>query len=176
MYGKVKLFAGDVVRQGKVTIGLGFMIYFVTIGAISVMGQSEIRLDIGAKISSTLAKKSSYYTFTAASQMFPAVDVSINNVEYTIAFDKKTRKIKYIYTDDEDFKNSDGFRVGETKTFKWADLDVLGYFEVRGPEDKNGWQAVIGGSSAFEGHFLESFEKAGQFTTEIIGFAKGYNY
>jgi len=93
-----------------------------------------------------------------------------------IAFDKATRKIKYIYTDDEDFRSADGLRVDQEITIKWDDLDVLGYFQLRGLPDKNGWQPIVGRMSAFEGDFLDRVKKAGHLTTEIDGFAKGYNY
>jgi len=141
-----------------------------------VRPQTDIRLEINSKLPAKYANKSLGLTQTAASQLFPFVEVTIKNVEYMIAFDKTSRKIKYIYTDDNDFKNADGLKVDQEITIKWVDLDILGYFQLRGIADKNGWQPVVGGSSAFEGDFLERVKRAGQLTAEIDGFAKGYNY
>lgn len=149
---------------------------FTSVTSIAVRAQNEIKLEINSKLPAKYAKESKGLTFTAASQMFPFVEITIREVDYVIAFDRESRKIKYIFTDDEDFQSDNGLRVDQEITFKWAEIDVLGYFQLRGPKDKNGWQPVIGGSSAFDGDFLERVEKAGQLTTEIDGFAKGYNY
>ena len=155
-----------------------FFLVFLIISPISVPAQTGIRLEINSKLPARYIKKKGLieFTFTAAAQMFPYIEISIKQIDYLIAFDRKSRKIKYIYTTDEDFQSADGQKVGQEITVKWDDIRVLGYFQLRGPADKDGWEAVIGGSSAFDGDFVEKVEKAGQLTTEIEGFVKGYNY
>jgi hypothetical protein len=157
-------------------IVLCLLIVFLLTTSISVGAQSGIRLEINSRLPAKYAKKPRGLTLTAASQLFPYVEESIKEVEYLIAFDQDTRKIKYIYTDDKDFKSSNGTKVGQEITLKWDDIDVLAYFQLRGPADKDGWQPVVAGTSAFEGDFLERVRNAGKLITEIDGFAKGYNY
>lgn len=152
------------------------LLVLIAVATHAVGAQNDIKLEINSKLAVKYAKNPKGRTFTAASQTFPYIEVTIKEVDYLIAFDEASRKIKYIYTDDEDFKSSNGLEVDQEVTFKWDEIEVLGYFQLRGPEDKDGWQPVIGGASAFEGDFLERVEKAGQLTTEIDGFAKGYNY
>jgi hypothetical protein len=144
--------------------------------SITVSAQSEVGLEINSKLSKKYAKQPKGRTLTAASNIFPFVELTIKNVTYQIAFDGDNRKIKYVFTRDEDFVDSNGLKVNQEITVKWEDIEVLGYFQLRTKPDKNGWQAVIGNSSAFDGDLLERIQKAGQFTTEIDGFAKGYNY
>ena len=95
---------------------------------------------------------------------------------YRIAFSEKNRKIKYIITTDEKFVDSTGLKVGQEVTVKYDDIEVLDYFQLRTKPDKNGWQAVLGGGFAMDRDLISRIEKAGQFTTRIEGFAKGYNY
>jgi hypothetical protein len=157
-------------------IAICLSIFIFANGAITVSAQNDIKLEVNAKLPAKYGKKSNRYIATAASQMFPFVEISIKKVNYLIAFDEHTRKIKYIYTSDKDFIDADGRKVGSEITLPWDKIDVLGYFQLRGPEDQNGWQPVVGYSEAFEGDFLERVKKAGQLTATIGGFAKGYNY
>ncbi len=155
---------------------LALLTICISIFSIGVTAQSDIKLKINSKLPAKYVKQPKGLTLTAASQMFPFIEITIKNIGYLIAFDDDDRKIKYIYTDDEDFVDGYGRKVDQEITVKYEDIEILGYFQLRTKPDKNGWQAVIGESSAFEGDFLERIKKAGQLTTEIDGFAKGYNY
>ena len=156
-------------------MSLSFLV-FMMISVVSVDAQRDIKLEVDFKLSAKYTKKPQGLALTAAAQMFPFINVTIKKIDYLIAFDQDSRKIKYIYTDDEDFKDAAGLKVGQEITIEWEDLDILGYFQLRGPADKSGWQPIVGDASAFEGDFLEHVEKAGKLITTIEGFAKGYNY
>ena len=147
----------------------------ISILSVSVTAQSDVKLKINSKLPSKYVKQSKGLTLTAASQMFPFIEITIKNVEYLIAFDDDDRKIKYIYTEDENFVDGHGRKVDQEITVKYEDIEILGDFQLRTKSDKNGWQAVIGNSFAFSRGFLERVQRAGKLTTEIEGFAKGYN-
>lgn len=144
--------------------------------AAGVAAQKDIKLEVNSTLPDRYAKLSKGMTATAASQVFPFVELTIKKIDYTIAFDGKTKKIKYIFTNDDNFIDGNGRRVDEEITVEWEDIEVLPYFQLRTKPDRNGWQAVIGNSFSFNGDFLERTEKAGKLATEIEGFAKGYNY
>lgn len=136
--------------------------------------QSGVKLEVGAKVPRKYVGDGSSLLATSASQLRPYIKKTIHKVDYLIAYEKGTRKISYIFTDD-DFRNSEGMRVGNEITVLWKQIEILGYFQLRGPAGKDGWQPVIGGFTAFEGDYLEKAETVGKITTRIEGFVKGYN-
>lgn len=144
--------------------------------AFTISAQNEVRLKINSKLPSKYAKHSKGLAATAAAQMFPFVELTIRNVKYQIAFDDDDRKIKYIFTMDDDFVDANGLKVNQEITVKYEEIEVLDYFQLRLKPDKNGWQVVLGGGFVLDRDRITRIEKAGQFTTEIAGFAKGYNY
>lgn len=152
------------------------LIIFLLAFSISGNAQSKIKLEIDAKLPAKYATKSKGYLATAAAQFFPFVEITIKKVKYKIAFDKENSNIKYIFTNDKEFVDANDRKVGQEVTVKYEDIEILGYFQLRTKPDKNGWQAVIGDISSFEGDFLERMQQAGHLTTEIDGFVKGYNY
>lgn len=152
------------------------LVFFLLASSVFVSAQNDVKLEINSKLPARYTKDTRNLIATAAAAMFPFVKLTIKKIEYTIAFDGKNRKIKSIFTDDEKFVDANGRMVDEEITVEWEDIEVLGYFQLRTKPDKNGWQAVIGGFSAFEGDFLERVQKAGHLTTTIDSFAKGYNY
>lgn len=144
--------------------------------SITINAQSKISLEIDAKLPAKHTRDTSRYIATAASQMFPFVELTINKVKYTIAFDPDNRKIKYIYTQDKNFVDSNGFKVSQEVSVLYNDIEVLDYFQLRLKPDKNGWQVVLGGGFALDRNLINRIEKDGKLTTKIQGFAKGYNY
>jgi hypothetical protein len=144
--------------------------------SLTVKAQNDVKLEINSKLPARYTKNTRNLIATAASQSFPFVELTIKRVTYTIAFDDDDRKIKDIYTSDEDFIDSNGLKVGQEITVKYEDIEVLDYFQLRLKEDKKGWQVVLGGGFARDRDLISRIEKEGQFTTEIAGFAKGYNY
>ena len=154
---------------------IGLLVAVIVLNLTVVEAQSDIKLAIDAKLPRKYVGDGSRLTTTAAAQLRPYIDVTIGKVDYLIAYEKETRKIKYIYTDDDDFRSSEGLKVDDEITVLWKDIDILGYFQLRAQAGRDGWQPVIAGFTAFEGKYLENLEKAGKITTEIDGFAKGYN-
>lgn len=137
--------------------------------------QSDIKLELGAKLPRRYIDDDVKYLVTAGAQTRPFVEITVSGVRYMIAFEEKSRRIKYIYTTDANFRSANGFKIGDEITVLYKDLNILGYFQIRAPADRKGWQPVIGFAEAFERHYLEDLEKAGRVTRTIGGFAKGSN-
>lgn len=152
------------------------IVLFLLASSASVRAQNDVKLEINAKLPARYTKNTRNLIATAASQVFPYVELTIKKVTYKIAFDDDDRKVKYIQTFDKNFVDSDGLTVGREITVKYEDIEVLDYFQLRLGPDKNGWQVVLGGGFALDRDLINRIEKAGTFTTTIDSFAKGYNY
>ncbi|MDQ3799159.1 MAG: hypothetical protein M3384_06905 [Acidobacteriota bacterium] len=154
-----------------------FLFLICVCGSISnVTAQSDIKLEIGAKLPRKYLSLEKGLIATHASQLRPFVEVTIGNVDYQIAFEKKTRKIKYIHTDDEDFRTVGGFSVDSEITFTREQLIIFPYWEIRAPAASDGWFPVIGFDISMQGkEFIEKLKAGEKATTEISGFSKGSN-
>ena len=74
----------------------------------------DIKLEPGAVLAAWhTPKKTTRLIATHPSQLRPYIEVTIEDVDYLIAYDEKTRKIKYIVTSDKDFRTKKGLKVGD---------------------------------------------------------------
>lgn len=137
--------------------------------------QTDIRLESGKKLPKKYVRDTANLFATDAAQTRPYIEVTIGQVDYDIAYEKETRKIKYIQTNDTDFKTSNGLRVGDEISILGKDIEILDYFQFRAPAGKDGWQPVIYGSMGFEREFVKNLYRTGGITTRIEGFVKGSN-
>ncbi|SRR5690606_14276246 len=103
--------------------------------SLTLNAQKDIKLEVNSKLPAKYVKRSKGLTSTAASQLFPFIEIKIKKVEYLIAFDDDSREIKYIYTDDEHFTDSNGLKVDQEIRVKWEDIEVLPYFQLRTKPD-----------------------------------------
>ena len=133
-------------------------------------------MEINSELPKKYAKATNNLIATAAAQLFPFVELTIKNVTYQVAFDAHNRRIKSIFTSDEDFVDSNGMKVGHEITVKYEDILVYDHFQLRLKPAKNGWQAVLGGGFAVDRALIDRIKEDGRFTTKIESFAKGYNY
>ena len=61
----------------------------------------------------------------------PFIERSVAGVKYIIAFDSKTREIKYTHTIDPDFRTTNGLQVGGEIPLKREQLQIIPYWEIR---------------------------------------------
>ena len=83
-------------------------------------------------------------TKTGVDRFDPFIDDWVDEVEYVIAFDKKTRAITYINTSASSFRTEDGLKVGDRLKLKRDQIIVNSGWEIYGPITKDGWYPVIG--------------------------------
>ena len=101
--------------------------------------QSDIKLEIGAKLPRKyIPRKITQQIATHPSQFRPYIRKTIADVDYIIAFDEKTREIRYIHTYDKDFRTVNGLRVGSVITFTREQLDIIPSWEIRAPATPDG--------------------------------------
>jgi hypothetical protein len=144
--------------------------------SFSAVAQSDIKLKIGAKLPRKYVSLSKASTLTAASQTRPFIEVMIKDVEYLIAFDRKTREIRYIHTTDDNFRTVNGLTVDSEIAFTREQLIIFPYWEIRAPATPDGWFPVIAdGSSPFGTDFIDKLKAGEKAITEISGFSKGGN-
>jgi hypothetical protein len=138
--------------------------------------QADIRLEIGARLPKRYVSSEANMTMTAAGQMRPFVDVKVKNVKCLIAYDEKTRRIKYISIMDMNFRTVNGLKIGDEITFTIDDLDIHSYFEIRGPAGSDGWFPIIAHDDPTSGgDFIDKLKRGEKATMSIIGFSKGGN-
>ena len=124
-------------------LAISFAVLLLTFAAYQKPEQPP---EIGAKLpAKDVPKKwNPKWFMTHSGQFRPYIKKQINDVEYVIAYDEKTREVRYLYTDDADFKNAKGLKVGDYIEVKGNDVVAYPGWEVRGPEDENGWHPLIG--------------------------------
>lgn len=142
--------------------------------------KDKIRLEIGARLPAKLVaeNKSIKLIFTHTSQMRPYLEKEIKGVDYTIAYDGETRKIKYINTRDEDFVTGDNLRVGSEIEVKKENFYIIPQLEIRAPAAPYGWQPVVGSDSDdidFKSNFVDKLKDGETTKVKITGFSKGEN-
>lgn len=113
---------------------------------------------------------------THPGQTRPFIDPSIDGIKYIIAFDEKTREIKYIYTNDKNFRTANGLRVSSEIPLTRAQIEIIPYWEIRAPVTPDGWYPVVGHDLPMLGFDLDASFKGNETRmVSITGFSKGGN-
>jgi hypothetical protein len=113
------------------------------------------------------------YIATYPNQLRPFFRYRSDGVDYVIAYDKETRQIKYIHTDDKTFKTADGYSVGDCIEIAKDQVIVYPGWIIRGPQTKDSWYPEFGSSITVDGKNIDISKKSGCWT--ISGFYKGGN-
>lgn len=148
--------------------------------------KADIKLEVGSVLPAKIVpKKNRKLYMTHSAQFRPFIELEVAGVRYVIAYDKKSRVIKYISTNDKKFKSADGLQVAGYVEVNNALVSVYPGWEIRGPKDKDGWQPLMGFNSEMtvldggketkielKQYRLESEQTV---KVRIIGFVKGGN-
>ena len=137
----------------------------------------DIKLEPGAELAEWhVPKEPRRLISTHPSQLRPYIEVTIEKVDYVIAYDEKTRRIKYISTEDEDFRTKKGLKVGDYIKLKRDEIVVFPSWEIRGPKTSDGWFPIIGvDAPGMNPVSEETFKENKTLKARIIGFSKGGN-
>ena len=112
---------------------------------LGVSQKADIKLEVGSVLPVKYVPKNNPHIYmTHPAQLRPFIERDVAGVRYVIAYDQKSRVIKYISTDDKKFKSADGLQVGGYVEVSNEQVTVYRGWEIRGPEDKNGWHPLIG--------------------------------
>jgi hypothetical protein len=141
---------------------------------------SIFKLEIGSNIDREYLPDSlNHFILTHPSQFRPYIEVTIHNVDYIIAFNEKTLEIKYIYTDDKDFKTVQGLKVGSEISLTKDDIIIYPGWDVCSKNSYDGWYPIVGynfsnnDSTTFISK--ETFKDLSSKSFKILGFSKGGN-
>jgi hypothetical protein len=146
--------------------------------------QSNFVLKVGAKLEKKyIPKKKFNFYMTHSSQLRPFIKRKIDNVKYVIAFDEKSREIKYISTHDKHFTSIDGLKVDDYLEFSIEDAYIYPGWEIRASALKDDWIPLIGFNDKMtitskDKDMLvdvETIEPKTKVKAKIIGFVKGAN-
>jgi hypothetical protein len=151
---------------------------------VAPLQQSSIKLEIGAKLKKRDFPKTSRKLYmTHPAQMRPYIEKNIDGVDYIIAYDEKSRVIKYITTNDEDFRTANGLRVGSYIEVSKEEVIAYPGWEIRAPQTSDGWYPIIGFvdeiTISIDGRDdkvnVEGLEANVKVKAEVIRFSKGGN-
>jgi len=81
---------------------------------------------------------------TFADTFDPFVELELNGIRYTIAYQAKTRVITYIYTIDLRFRTVQGLKVGDEISLSREQISFYEGWQVYAPTACDGWKTVIG--------------------------------
>ena len=152
-------------------------LFTVLLVGFAVPPQADIKLQVGAKLGRKyIPKKITQVILTHPAQTRPFIERSIGGIKYIIAFDSKTREIKYIETTDPNFRTANGLRVLGEIPLTRDQLQVIPYWEIRAPITPDGWYPVLAYDSQMFGFDLVgSFKGNETRALTIFGFSKGGN-
>jgi hypothetical protein len=124
----------------KITILLITLVF-----SFAAFQDADIKLEVGATLpAKSVPPKNRKMYMTHSAQFRPYIRKEIKGIKYIIAYDEKNLVIKYISTHDQKFKSANGLKVGDYVEVNDEQLAVYPGWEIRGPEDKDGWQTLIG--------------------------------
>src|SRR5262245_45610566 len=108
---------------------------------VGFMPQNQIKVELGFVLSEKLIseyssqKKKGKFHFdliaTTPSQLRPFFMYNTQDVDYLIAYDKETRQIKYIHTEDKDFRTADNLKVGDCLSYSTEQIVMHPGWNIR---------------------------------------------
>ncbi|MEW6730007.1 MAG: hypothetical protein AB1489_01600 [Acidobacteriota bacterium] len=156
----------------KLLIGLAFIL-----SLLAPVSQSNPKLEIGVKLNrKDVPQKITETILTHPGQIRPFIKRTIDGVEYIIAFDHRTHKVKYIYTNDKKFRTNNGLQIGSQISVAKNQLISYPGWETRAPVTPDGWYPVVGYDLPRSGAMLKNnFSNSDTVSLTVIGFSKGGN-
>ena len=81
---------------------------------------------------------------THPAQIDPCFERFFDGVRYTVAFSRETKRITYLYTEDEKFRTADDLRVGDEIAVSEENVRAWPGWQIHGPTTSDGWRPLIG--------------------------------
>jgi hypothetical protein len=155
-----------------------FLVCFVALTTVA-SGQSDINLQINARLPRRYVPRritEAMPTGPSGTSAKPVIRKTVGGIEYYIAFEEKTRKIKYIQTGDVNFRTENGLHPG-LEIVVTKDQLTIGpwWWYILAPRTPDGWLPVLDPTAGDEGNLrfllkrLKDGEKA---SIKIVSFIK----
>lgn len=79
----------------------------------------------------------------SSAQVDPCFEHTFAGVRYTVAYNRETQHISYLFTEDDKFKTEDGLKVGDEIAVSRRNCAWPGW-EMPGPTTTDGWRPIVG--------------------------------
>jgi hypothetical protein len=127
--------------------------------------------NVGMRLPSAMVPKNNANECAATpSQTYPCIqNVEIGGVRFTVVgYDAHTRRIRYLFTQDENFRTADGLRVGGPIDLAENEILSVAGWHTMGPRNKDGWRPIVG--SLLDGNVIKSADgEAVDLTKPVAG-------
>lgn len=118
------------------------MLYVVCAMTIAASQGRSLDLKVGEQIPSALVPKDP--DFITLPDFLPVAKVSVEGINYEVAYSPETHVIKHILTEDKNFVTVDGLRVGMCMAVSKKQVVSVRHGLTRAPKTADGWTPVIG--------------------------------
>jgi hypothetical protein len=120
-----------------------------------VMTMRLDQLDIGTRLGKNQIPGNSTRCAATPSQIYPCVKLTVEGVEFTVGYDEKTARVRYLFTQDKHFATKEGLHVGDWTKAREDELLSFSGWKTIGPQTPSGWRIVVG-----SGYFGEQVQFA----------------
>jgi hypothetical protein len=136
--------------------GLSLVIVFLS---SVTLGQS---LALGTRLSpAQLSGTRTTHCATRPSQIWSCANLVVGGAKFKVGYNAKTRVVKYLFTEDGNFKTNEGLNVGSWIEARQHELVLVPGWRIYGPRTKDGWRTVIGTPFRFNNQ-TEKLELSGR--------------
>jgi hypothetical protein len=120
------------------------LVWMALLNSVFVAAQANVGMRLP---SGMVPKKNANLCAATPSQLYPCIqDVEIGGVRFTVVgYDAHTRRIKYLFTQDENFRTADGLHVGGPIDLAENKIFSLAGWHTMGPRTKDAWRPILGG-------------------------------
>ncbi|HKQ52477.1 MAG TPA: hypothetical protein VJT74_08920 [Pyrinomonadaceae bacterium] len=147
--------------------------------AVAPVQQSNVKPELGTKLGKSEVKKSDDLTLTHPAQLRPSIERTIGGVVYLLAYDPKNREVRYIFTDDKEFRAAGGAKVGDIIELTREEIIAYPGWEIHAAETSDGWHPLIGFDDKIarpdDAVDFKGLKEGEKLRAKILGFVKGGN-
>lgn len=100
---------------------------------------------IGTRLNTTQASRTrTTDCATRPSQISACTELAAGGAKFKVGYDPQTRLVRYMFTDDRNFRTTDGLQVGSWIEVRQHELVLVPGWRIYGPKTAGGWRTVIG--------------------------------
>jgi hypothetical protein len=127
----------------RVFLKRALVLFLAMLNAVFAAAQA----DVGTRLPSGAVPKNNKNLCAATpSQTYPCLlDAEFGGVRFTVVgYEPHTRRIRYLATQDENFRTADGLRVGGLIDLAENEIFSMAGWHTMGPQSKDGWRPILG--------------------------------
>jgi len=103
------------------------------------------QLDLGVRLDKhQVPKDNTTMCVATPSQTYPCAFLIIKGIKFKVGYDEKSRRIRYLSTQDQNFTTPEGVHVGMSMKVREDELIALPGWKIFGSRARSGWRPVFG--------------------------------